>query len=146
MREAKTEWPSRVYFDLFVRSADLITQSVSAVRYMSLRAHELSFNTYTPIRSLWNLMVLRVPNWKGFEVSFTTGPEPSAQDIEEIQIGMTLWGLTQIAALGRALADHAQAMLNMRITRILINTAPDDEGLEHGSFQILLILMPKTYS
>ncbi|KAK6536356.1 hypothetical protein TWF281_000595 [Arthrobotrys megalospora] len=144
-RIARIERLSRAYYDLFLRTAELMNSAVSDPRWVSMYTHHLSFETATIVRKLWNIMSLRVTNWRGFDISFTRGPNPTIKDKEEIQIGKTLLGLVEIGGLGRMLSDHARAMQNLRISRILINTAPDEKGVPDSSFQIVIVLRPQVF-
>ncbi|KAK6363131.1 hypothetical protein TWF730_000580 [Orbilia blumenaviensis] len=146
-RATRIERLSRAYYDLFVRTNDLVRSATSESRWVSMRTHDISFETSSIIRNLWNMMSLAVPSWSGFDVSFMRGSdiEPTLTDIEEIEIGKTLLGLIEIGALGRMLSDHAIVMQNLKISRIIIQSAPDAEGVPDASFQILVLLRPQLF-
>ncbi|KAF3147173.1 hypothetical protein TWF703_000013 [Orbilia oligospora] len=133
-RSTRIERLSRAYYDLFVRTMDLVRSPGSETRWISMRVHELSFETSSTIRNLYNMASGLVPNWQGFDISFTAGPRPTLQDNEEIQVGKTLLGLVEIGALGRMLSDYSRVMQNLKIARIIIRTAPNSEGLPDRSF------------
>ncbi|KAF3316010.1 hypothetical protein TWF173_002790 [Orbilia oligospora] len=144
-RSTRIERLSRAYYDLFVRTMDLVRSPGSETRWISMRAHELSFETSSTIQNLYNMASRLVPNWQGFDVSFTAGPRPTPQDNEEIQVGKTLLGLVEIGALGRMLSDYSRVMQNLKIARIIIRTAPNSEGVPDSSFQVLIMLRPLVF-
>ncbi|EWC44520.1 hypothetical protein DRE_06692 [Drechslerella stenobrocha 248] len=147
-RSARIDQLSRVYYDIFLRTTNFEEGVDPGTRWVSMRAHELSFATESLIRNIWNLMTFRIPGWSGFDVSFAGAPnnDPSSEDREEVFIGKVLLGLVEIGALGRMLADHAKSMRNLKISRIFINTAPDASGQADKSFQIFVMLRPEVYS
>ncbi|EPS39137.1 hypothetical protein H072_7083 [Dactylellina haptotyla CBS 200.50] len=142
-RITRIERLSEVYFDIFARTLDLL--EASKTHWISMRSHELSFDTYTTIRTMWNILTLRIPDWSGFDISFMAGSDPTIEIKEEIEIGKTLLGLVEIGALARMLSDHSRAMHHLRIARIFINRARDDIGALQGSFQIFIILKQQIY-
>ncbi|KAF3203526.1 hypothetical protein TWF679_010226 [Orbilia oligospora] len=144
-RSTRIERLSRAYYDFFVRTMDLVRSPGSETRWISMRAHELSFETSSTIRNLYNMASRLVPNWQGFDISFTAGPSPTLQDNEEIQVGKTLLGLVEIGALGRMLSDYSRVMQNLKIARIIIRTAPNSEGVPDSSFQVLIMLRPLVF-
>ncbi|KAK6509360.1 hypothetical protein TWF481_004110 [Arthrobotrys musiformis] len=136
---------SRAYYDLFVRTVDLVAEPGVETRWVSMRAHDLSFETSQTIRTLFGIMSHAISGWSGFDISFMRGPQPSLKDVEEVQIGKTLLGLAEIGALGRMLSDHQRVMNNLQIARIIIQRTPDGEGVPDNSFQILVMLRPQTF-
>ncbi|KAK6332372.1 hypothetical protein TWF696_003090 [Orbilia brochopaga] len=139
---------SRAYYDLFMKTLQQRVTDDSETCWISMQGYQISLRTSSDIRRLWQLLSIRIPGFTSIDVSFEAMLNPTSEYKENIQIGKTLLGLVEIAALGRMLFDHALSMRDLKIARILIDKAqgPEDQGAAHSDFQILVMLRPQKYS